>query len=153
MAHVMNQCLVVYFYMVLGKRPGSKKTKRSGSSSSVHVHHSYTARSITGRTTLRQEVLNATAIHKRQAKDRMDHVLRQDAMSTAERDELKAIRSNTTNDSGSGSVDNSNLEHDAWGMDVDAILGGAETLDISHAGGEFATVMEITDDLLGPANR
>jgi hypothetical protein len=139
--------------MVLGKRPGSKKTKRSGSSSSVHVHHSYTAHSITGRTTLRQEVLNATAIHKRQAQDRVDHTLRQDAMSTAERDELKNIRSNTTHDSGSESANISNLEHDAWEMDVDAILAGGDTLDISYAGGEFASVMEITDDLLGPVNR
>jgi hypothetical protein len=139
--------------MTLGKRPGSKKTQRSGSSSSVHVHHLYTSRSVNGRTSLRQEVLNTSAIHKRQAKDRADHTLRQDAMSTAERDELNAIRTNTTNDSSSGSLDFSNLEHDGWQMDVDAILAGGETIDISHVGGEFASVMDITDDLLGPANR
>jgi len=67
-----------------------------------------------------------------------------------ERDELEAICTNTTNDSRSGS---SNIEHDAWEMDVDAILAGAETLDISHVGGEFAAVVDITDDLLGSANR
>lgn len=71
----------------------------------------------------------------------------------AERDELNAIRTNTTNDNRSGSVNFSNLEHDGWEMDVDAILTGGETIDISHAGGEFASVMDITDDLLGPANR
>ena len=136
--------------MTLGKPPGSRKTKRSGSSSSVHVHHLYTSRSLSGRTSLRQEVLNASAIHKRQAKDRIDHALRQDAMSTVERDELEAIRTNTTNDSRSGS---SNIEQDAWEMDVDAILAGAETLDISHVGGEFAAVVDIADDLLGSANR
>jgi hypothetical protein len=139
--------------MTLGRRPGSKKTKRSGTSSSVHVHHLYTSRSLAGRTTLRQEVLNATAIHKRQAKDREEHVLRQDAMTTAERDELKAIRSNTPNDGRSGSLDNLNLELDGWEMDVESILAGKETLDISHAGGEFASVVEIADDLLGTANR
>ena len=136
--------------MTLGKPPGSRKTKRSGSSSSVHVHHLYTSRSLSGRTSLRQEVLNASAIHKRQAKDRIDHALRQDAMSTVKRDELEAIRTNTTNDSRSGS---SNIEQDAWEMDVDAILAGAETLDISHVGGEFAAVVDIADDLLGSANR
>ena len=136
--------------MTLGKPPGSRKTKRSGSSSSVHVHHLYTSRSLSGRTSLRQEVLNASAIHKRQAKDRVDHALHQDAMSTVERDELEAIRTNTTNDSRSGS---SNIEQDAWEMDVDAILAGAETLDISHVGGEFAAVVDIADDLLGSANR
>ena len=134
------------FYMTLGKRPGSKKTKRSGTSSSVHVHHLYTSRSLGGRTSLRQEVLNASAIHKRQAKDRADLTLRQDAMSTAERDELNAIRTNTTNDS-------SNFEHDPWEMDADDVLDGTETMDISHAGGEFSSVINTADDLLGTVNR
>src|SRR5271155_950125 len=135
--------------MTLEKLPGSKKTKRSGTSSSIHVHHLYTSRSLSGRTSLRQEVLNACAIHKRQAKDRTDYALCKNAMSTLERDELEAIRTNTTNDSRS---DNSNPEHDAWEMDVDAVLSGEETIDISHAGGEFAAAVDITDDLLGPAN-
>ena len=139
--------------MVLGRCPGSKKTKRSGTSSSVHVHHSYSSRSHAGRSILRQEVLNATSIHKRQANDRVDHALCQGAMSTAERDELNAIRNNTTNDSRSGSVDDRNLAHDAWAMDVDDILAGAETIGISHAGGEFASVVDIADDLLGSTNR
>lgn len=138
--------------MVLGKNPGSKKTKKSGTSSSAHVHHLYISRSGAGRTTLRQETLNATAIRNRQAEDRLNHNLRQDAMSTAERDELNAIRNDTTNESRSGSVDNSNLEHDAWRIDVDAILAGGETIDISHAGGEFASVVGFADDLLGSAN-
>jgi len=150
---ILNHSKAPQLYMTLGKPAGSKKTKRSGTSSSVHVHHLYTSHSLSGRTSLRQEVLNASAIHKRQAKDRTDHALRQDAMSTVERDELEAIRTNTTNDSGSGSVDNSNLEHDAWEMDVDAVLAGAETIDISHAGGEFAAAVDMADDLLGSANR
>lgn len=143
---------VSFVNMVLGKNPGSKKTKRSGTSSSVHVHHLYTSRSSAGRSTLKREVLNATAISQRQAEDRVDHNLRQDAMSTAERDELNAIRNDTTGDI-AGSLDISNLEHDTWGMDVDAILAGAETMNISHAGGEFASVVEIAEDLLGSADR
>jgi hypothetical protein len=138
--------------MVLGRTPGSKKTKRSGTSSSVHVHHLYTSRSSAGLTTLRREVLNATAIRNRQSKDCVDHNLRQDAMSTAEMDELNAIRNNTTGDSIAGSVDINNLEHDTWGMDVESIFTGAETMDISHAGGEFSSIVEITEDLLGSAN-
>ena len=137
--------------MTLGKTPGSKKTKRSGTSSSVHVHHLYASRSHNGRTTLRQEVLNATAISKKQAKDREDFALRQDAMTTAEKDELNNIHTNTTNDSRSGSIRDD--EHDAWEMDVDSILAGDETMDISHAGGEFPSVVGIADGLLGTANR
>jgi hypothetical protein len=132
--------------MTLGKPSGSKKTRRSGTSSSVHVHHLYTSRLPSGRSSLRREVLNSSAIHKRQAKDRVDHALRHDAMSTAEREELNSIRENTTNDS-------SNLEDNAWEMDVDSILAGAETMGISHAGGEFASLVEISDDLLGTANK
>ena len=38
-------------------------------------------------------------------------------------------------------------------MDVDSILAGGETMDISHAGGEFSSVVGIAEDLLGKANR
>lgn len=138
--------------MVLGRTPGVKKTKRSGTSSSSHVHHLFSARSNTGRSTLRHEILNASGINRRQANDRVDQGLRQNAMSTAERDELDAIRSNTSN-TRSSSVDNRNLEHDAWAMDVNDILTGAETIGISHEGGEFASVLDIADGLLGSANR
>jgi hypothetical protein len=118
-------CSNININMVLIKHPGSKKTKRSGTSSSVHVHHLYTSRSLTGHITLCQEALNATAIQRRQAKKYADHNLCQDAMSMAERDTLNAIYDN--NDSASGSVNNSNLEHDAWGIDVNAILAGEKT--------------------------
>jgi len=139
--------------MTLGKPSGSKKTKRSGTSSSAHVHHLYTSRLLSGRTTLQQETLNVSAIRKRQAENRADHALCQDAMSTVECDELEAIHTNSTNDRGSGSVNNSNLVHDAWEMDIDDVLAGMETIDISHAGGEFAAIVDIADDLLGSANR
>ena len=139
--------------MTLGRRPGSKRSKRTGTSSSVHVHHLYTSRTLNGCTTVRQEVLNSSAIHKRQAKDREDHALRQEAMTTVERDELDAIRNNVPENGGSGSLDNDNLEHNAWEMEVDTILAGQETMDISHAGGEFTSVVEIAEDLLGTANR
>jgi hypothetical protein len=144
MTHPENKCCNVN--MTLGRPSGSKKTKRSGTSSSIHVHHLYTSRLLSGRTSLRREVLNASAIQKRQAKDRSDYAIRKDSMSTAEIEELNAICSNTTNDS-------SNFEHDAWEMDVDSILAGAETMDISHAGGEFSSLVEISDDLLGTENR
>ena len=139
--------------MTLGRLPGSRKTKRSGSSSSTHVHHLFSSRSLTGRKTLRQEVLNATAIRRRQANDREEFTLHQEAMTTSEKDELNAIRSNTTNDSSSGSTDNNNLEHEGWVMDVESILAGEETMDISHAGGEFGSMVEIADGLLGKANK
>jgi hypothetical protein len=76
-------------------------------------------------------------------------------VTTKEKDELNTIRSNITNDSRSGNIasDNDNLEHEAWEMDVDSILAGGETMDISHTGGEFASIIEITDDLLGTSNR
>ena len=131
--------------MTLGRPSGSKKTKRSGTSSSVHVHHLYASRLLNGRINLQWEILNATGIHKRQVKDHADYVLRQESMSTVEKDELNAIWGDATNDS-------SNFEFNNWGMDVDSILAGAETMDISHAGGEFSSLIDISDDLLGRAN-
>ena len=73
-------------------------------------------------------------------------------MTTSEKDELIAIRNNTAYDR-SGSVDNNNLEHEAWEMDVNSILAGDETMDISHAGGEFGSIVEMADDLLGKGNK
>lgn len=143
--------------MVLGRNPGSKKTNRAGTLSSSRVHRLYSARSNTGLTSLsyvRREVLNATGINKRQANDRVEHDLRGKAMSTAERDELNTIRGNANaNNIQSGGVDDRNLEHDAWAMDVEDILAGADTIDISHAGGEFASVLDIADGLLGSTNQ
>lgn len=138
--------------MVLGRTPGSRKTSRTGSLSSSHVHRLYSTHSTTGLSSLRREVLNSVGIHRRQANDRVECDLRLKAMSTAERDELNSIRSNTNN-SQSGSLDDRNLEHDAWAMDVEDILTGADTMDISHAGGEFASVVDIADGLLGSTNR
>jgi hypothetical protein len=67
-------------------------------------------------------------------------------MSMAERNELNSICTNTT-------IDNSNIEHDAWEMNIDDVLAGTETIDISHAGGEFSSIIDIADDLLGTVNR
>jgi hypothetical protein len=79
--------------MVLGKPAGVKKSKGSdGSSSSRHVHHRFTSRSIAGRSIAKQESLNAISIKKRQAKERDEHHIRLAAMSTTELDELIAIR-------------------------------------------------------------
>ena len=72
-------------------------------------------------------------------------------MSTAEMDELNSIHSNSHN-SQSGKVDDRNLEQDAWEMDIDDILTGADTINISHAGGEFTSVVDIDDVLLGSTN-
>jgi hypothetical protein len=82
----------------------------------------------------------------RQAKDHADYTLCQDAMSMTERNELNAIHTNTT-------IANSNIEHDAWEMNIDDVLSGTETIDISHAGGEFSFIMHIADDLLSTVNR
>ena len=73
-------------------------------------------------------------------------------MLTAEMDELNAICSNSHN-SQSGKVNNRNLEHNAWEMDIDDILTGADTINISHARGEFASVVDIADVLLGSTNQ
>ena len=140
--------------MVLGRYPGSKKNKRSGTLSSSHVHRLFSARLNTGRPSLQHEILNATGIQRRQANERVEHDLRQKAMSTAERDELNAIRDRTNGSQLKRStVDDRNLEHEAWEMDVEEILTGADTIDISHAGGEFASVVDIADGLLGSTNR
>ena len=136
--------------MVLGKSAGVKKSRVSDSSSSSrHVHHQFTSRSIAGRIISKRECLNATSIKKRQAKDRDEHHIRLAAMTTTELDELIAIREGLAGD---GDLDGG-IDQDGWGMDVDGVLAGDTVVDISHAGGEFASVVTLAEDMFGSWTR
>ena len=136
--------------MVLGKRAGVKKSKTSdGSSSSRHVHHQFTSRSVAGRLTGRRESLNAISIQKRQAKDCDEQQIRLAAMTTTELDELVAIREGLASN---GDLDGG-IDQDGWEMDVDGVLAGDTVVDISHAGGEFASVVGLAEDMFGSWTR
>lgn len=135
--------------MVLGKAAGVKKLKGSdGSSSSRHVHHQFTSRSIAGRITAKRESLNATSIKKQQSKDREEHRIRLAAMTTTELDELIAIREGIAGD---GDLDG--IDQDDWAMDIDGVLVGDTVIDISHAGGEFASGVTLAEDMFGSWTR
>lgn len=136
--------------MVLGKIPGVKKSKSSdGSSSSRRVHHRFISHSIAGRSIRKQETLNAVSIKKRQAKDRDEHHIRLAAMSTTELDELIAIREGLA---GNSDLDGG-VDQEGWEMDIDDVLAGDAVVDISHAGGEFASVVDLAEDMFGSWTR
>ena len=112
-----------------------------------HIHHIYTKQSLTGRKTTHTEGLNPSAIIERQAKDWIQYIERVTALPLAEVEELLAIRAGHN-------------EEDNWEdnniLRMEDILEGHAFLDISHGGGEFvdlAELTEITDDLFGPARR
>ena len=131
--------------MTLGR---TKKTKLSkGSSASRRIHHIYSKTSLTGRNSTHTEGLNPSAIIKRQAKDRIQYIERIGALPLSEIEELQAIRA--------GQDEEDNWEDENF-LRMDDILEGHAFLDISHGGGEFvdlAELTEITDDLFGPARR
>jgi hypothetical protein len=132
--------------MTLGR---SKKTRisKAGSSTSRRIHHIFTTTSLTGRNTTHNEALNPSAIIARQARDQIQYRERITALPLVEIEELEAIRAGQ--DEEDNWVDNDLLR-------IDDILAGNASLDISHWGGEFvdmAELTEITDDLLGPARR
>jgi hypothetical protein len=136
--------------MVLGKSAGVKKLKGSdGSSSSRHVHHQFTSRLFSGRLIAKQESLNAISIKKRQSKDRDEHHIRLAAMTTTELDELIAIREGLASN---GDLDGG-IDQDGWGMDIDGVLAGDMVVDISHAGDEFASVVDLAEDMFGSWTR
>jgi hypothetical protein len=136
--------------MVLGKASGVKKSRGSdGSSSSRHVHHQFTSRSISGRITAKRESLNAISIKKQQSKDHDELNNRVAAMTTTELDELIAIREGL---GGDGNLD-SGIDQDDWAMDIDGVLAGDTVIDISHAGGEFASVVTLAEDMFGSWTR
>ena len=136
--------------MVIGKTTSIKKLKGSdGSSSSRNVHHGFISHSTAGRIIQKQETLNAISIKKQQAKDRDEQHICLAAMTTTELDELIAIRE--------GLAGNSDLDGDAdqngWEIDFDDVLAGDAVIDISHAGGEFAAVVELAEDMFGSWTR
>ena len=136
--------------MVLGKAAGVKKSKGSdGSSSSRHVHHGFTSRTLAGRSIAKQESLNAISIKKRQAKERDQHHIRLAAMTTTELDELIALREGLASN---GNIDGG-VDQDGWEMDIDEVLAGDAVVDISHAGGEFASVVNLAEDMFGSWTR
>jgi len=138
--------------MVLGKSAGVRKSKGSdGSSSSRHVRHQFTSRSIAGRLVSQRECLNALSIKKRQTKDRDEQHMRLAAMTTTELDELIAIREGLASN---GDLDGMDQDgQDGWEMDIDSVLAGDTVVDISHAGGEFTSVVNLAEDMLGSWTR
>jgi hypothetical protein len=134
--------------MVLGKSAGVKKSRPSdGSSSSRNVHRQFVTRSISGRAISKHESLNALSIKKRQAMDCDEQNIRLAEMTTTEMDELIAIREGLA---GNGDLDGG-IDEDGWEMDVGGVLAGDTVVDISHAGGEFTSVL--AEDMFGSWTR
>lgn len=133
--------------MTLGCSKKTNFSKKSGSSSSRRIHHTFTKRSFAGRNTTHNEALNPSAILARQATDQVEYRERITVLSLADIEELQAIRA--------GQDEEDNWEDDNFLL-VDDVLAGNSTLDISHGGGEFvdlAALTEITDDFLRSAKR
>jgi hypothetical protein len=134
-------------FMTLGCSKKSR-TSKVGSSTSRRIHHIFNTTSLNGRTVTHNEALNPSAILARQARDQVQYRERIAALPLVEIEELEAIRRVVQD------------EDDNWEDDnilrIDDILAGNASLDISHGGGEFvdlAELTEITDDLFGPSKR
>jgi len=105
----------------------------SRSSSSRRVHHSYTTVNSTGVRESQRESLNSAAIQRRQGFDHEQQRTRLENMPTTEFQELESMRT------GQDPLD------DTWEpdhqLDINDILSGGVTADVSHAGGEFTDLL------------
>lgn len=119
----------------------------SGSSSSHQIHRLYVGRSQTGNSTSQEEVLNPKKILERQAKQQDVYREHIDTMLPAEMKELEALRAGDFDNFGQSYSGSQSPEHQ---LNIRDILTGDSTMDISHAGGEFAELLVIGDDLFGP---
>ncbi len=118
---------------------------KAGTSSSRHIHHTYTSKNKSnGWLTTHQDVLKPSVIQVRQAKDYASFKQQVDDMTTSELAELHALRA-IPEDSRSESIEPM--------IGVDDILAGVEAAEISHAGGEWAVLLAIEDELFGPSTR
>jgi len=119
----------------------SGKGAVSGSSSSRHVHHTFSKTS-GSRSTASHEILTSTKIQERTANDHREYQERIDSMTITERSNIAALRS----------VGAQAEDYDSQpALDILDILSGQDSVDISHVGGEFADLLALSDDLLGPS--
>lgn len=115
----------------------------SGSSSSRHVVHSFSRVSSGARITGKKESLTSAKIQARTTEDHIAYQERLDSMSKTDRSSIAALH-----------LENMQTEDDDGqpAFDILDILSGQSSLDISHIGGEFADLLAIGDDLLGPSS-
>jgi hypothetical protein len=125
-------------------RKNGKKVR--GSTSSRLVHHLSSSKTPGGRNIPLKESLNATDIIKRQAHDKAEHDAKLQSLTTAQHRELQAIHLNLP------ANDENDVSLNAW-IDVDDVLSGTTSLDLSHAGGEFAGMVDLAEDMLVNSKR
>jgi hypothetical protein len=115
----------------------SGKGAISGSSSSHRIHHTFSGLT-SARTRLSsiKETLTSSEIQTRTTKDYKEYKERLDSMTTTERGNLEAFVHD---------------DFDQPAVNIMDILSGENSVDISHVGGEFADLLALGDDLLGPS--
>ena len=115
----------------------------SGSSSSRRVNHSLSKVSNGAYLAGRKESLTSSQIQVRTAKDYLEYQERLNAMTVTERRNVAALHSDIL----------ANDDNDSQpSLNILDILSGENPVDISHVGGEFADLLAIGDDLLGPSS-
>ena len=121
----------------------SGKGAISGSSSSHRIHHTFNRlTSARARLSSIKETLTSSEIQTRTTSDYREYKERLDSMTTTERGNIEAFHS------GSIQVDDDACQP---AVDIMDILSGENSVDISHVGGEFADLLALGDDLLGPS--
>jgi hypothetical protein len=90
-----------------------------------------------------KETLTSSKIQARNTTDYKEYQERINAMTTTELRNIEALHSVDIE------ADNDDRQP---AVDIMDILSGQNSMDISHVGGEFADLLALGDDLLGPSN-
>jgi hypothetical protein len=96
-----------------------------------------------GLNTTKREILSPFGLQKRQVQDRQAYTIRMDTLPSAERADLEAICSGDLEE-------HQQIDQSENIINLDDILSGDASIDISHAGGELTA---LADDLLGPSSQ
>lgn len=119
-------------------------TSTAGSSSSRHIHRfSSNVSRLTGRTTTKNVTLNPTGILRQQDIEEKEYLARTEAMTVTQLEGLQAAAMiyddyDTHSRSPSSTIN------------INDILSGQVSLNLSHEGGELAELLAIEEDVLGP---
>lgn len=105
------------------------------------------SQSQSGMALIHWESLTALRIQQRQHHNRQKHQQSNNGTTAAQRREIAAIQSNlAANILDEGS-------NDGWEMDIKDVLWGNTVLDVSHAGGKFTNMVDLTEDMLSTSKR
>ena len=140
--------------MTFGKVPSKHKVYLlDGSSSSRHIKHVYYSIALNSLDASCRTILSATRIQKQQQQDKADLSERISAILTEQVQQLLDLQQSLLSNQDECSIAyNKEISNENY-LSFDDVLTGRVVPDISHAGEEFESILELAENMLSSNQR